>query len=374
MNQTTVIDTLDYIPADICCADDYELLAPRFIKPEIFAYLSGGSGRDTTVTHNRKAFEALAITPKILSSVKNGTLNTALFEENLDHPFMLAPVAYQALAYSEAEIATAKACASMSTGMVLSTLASATIEDVAQHAGARRWFQLYIQPSKQDTFSLLNRALEAGYTAIVVTLDTSLQAPSHRAIRAGFKLPSNITAKNLSATPPREEQTQGHQSIFNQFMRNTVSTEMLREIINKSTVPVLAKGVICPIEAQKLRELGFDGVIVSNHGGRSLDGAPASLCALPQIRSALGEKFPVLLDSGIRSGADIFKAIALGADAVLIGRLQVYALSVAGALGVAHLIKLLTEELEYTMAMAGCASVNEIRSAHLKPVPESFLC
>ena len=374
MAQSPALDTLDYIPADICCTSDYELLAPRFIKPETFAYLAGGSGRDTTVTHNRKAFEALTITPKVLSSVANGTLNTALFEEQHDHPFMLAPVAYQALANSDAEIATATASASMNTGMVLSTLSSTRLEKVAQHAGSRRWFQLYIQPSKQDTFSLLDRALEAGYTAIVVTLDTSLQAPSHSAIRSGFKFPDNIRAENLSDMTPSLEPTPGPLSIFKQFMRNTVSTEMLREIINRSTVPVLAKGVMCPIEAQKLRELGFDGVIVSNHGGRSLDGAPASLSVLPQIRSALGEKFPVLLDSGIRSGADIFKAIALGADAVLIGRLQVYALSVAGALGVAHLIKLLKEELEYTMAMAGCANVDDIRSAHIQPFAESFLC
>jgi isopentenyl diphosphate isomerase/L-lactate dehydrogenase-like FMN-dependent dehydrogenase len=202
----------------------------------------------------------------------------------------------------------------------------------------------------------------------VVTVDAALQAPSIRAIRAGFQFPEQLVPANLvdqrPVTPPVIE-TADQRHIFLSYMQNAPSREKLKRLVDESPVPVLVKGVLHADDARELKALGVAGIIVSNHGGRTLDGAPASLSVLPAIRQAVGDDYPLLLDSGIRSGDDVFKAIALGADAVLIGRLQVYALSVAGPLGVAHMIKLLREELALCMAMAGCASIADIRATQL---------
>lgn len=362
-----ILAPLNHIPIEAVCAQDYEWLAPNFIPKDKLAYISGGSGQDVTLQRNFKVFSDYSITPRILRDVSNGITQTTILGQQLKHPILLAPVAYQSLAHSQAEIATAYAAESTDSCMVTSTLSSVPLEQIAECAGPERWFQLYFQPREADTQALINRAIKAGYKAIVVTVDAAVQVPSMRAIRAGFQLPGEIVAANIAHQQPLAEQktNRGQHPIFDRYMQNAPSKEKLQELIKQSPVPVIIKGVLHPDDATELQAMGAAGIIVSNHGGRTLDGAPASLTALPTIRSAVGDKFPVFMDSGIRSGADIFKAIALGADAILIGRLQVYALSVAGALGVAHMIKLLREELELTMAMAGCCNINEIKKSEL---------
>ena len=205
----------------------------------------------------------------------------------------------------------------------------------------------------------------------MATLDAAIQAPSLNALRAGFKMPAGLRAVNVDASGGAQEPAivPGQSRIFHGYMRQAPGRRDLEWLLGAASVPVLAKGVLHPDDAVALKCLGVAGIIVSNHGGRSLDGAPASLTVLREIRAAVGDDYPLLLDSGIRSGADIFKALALGADAVLIGRLQIYALSVAGALGVAHMVKLLHEELELCMALAGCTSLAETRAATLHPQP-----
>lgn len=362
-----ILAPLNHIPIEAVCAQDYEWLAPNFIPQDKLAYISGGSGQDVTLQRNVKVFSDYSITPRVLRDVSNGTTQTTILGQQLKHPIFLAPVAYQSLAHSQAEIATAYAAESTDSCMVASTLSSVPLEQIAECAGPERWFQLYFQHSEEDTQALINRAIKAGYKAIVVTIDAAVQVPSMRAIRAGFQLPGDIVAANIAHQQPQVESkaNRGQNPIFGSYMQNAPSKEQLQELIKQSPVPVIIKGVLHPDDATELKTMGAAGIIVSNHGGRTLDGAPASLTALPTIRSAVGDEFPVFLDSGIRSGADIFKAIALGADAVLIGRLQVYALSVAGALGVAHMLKLLREELELTMAMAGCSNIDEIKKTEL---------
>ena len=363
-----ILKTLNYIPPDIMCAQDYELLAPDFIAPDRFAYIAGGSGHDATLRHNRTSFSDLSVVPRVLRNVEQGSTTTDLLGQQLQHPILLAPVAYQTLVHPDGEIATAYAARSTDSCMVASTLSSKTLEDIAEHAGPERWFQLYFQPDFNDTKSLLNRAVAAGYRAIVVTLDAAVQQPSRRALSANFSFPDDVQAANLMAQGPSTADPINPRHIFKRYMQNVPTREQLAWLIEQSPVPVLIKGVLHQDDALELKALGAAGVIVSNHGGRTLDGVPASLAMLPSIRAAVGDDFPLLLDSGIRSGGDIFKAIALGADAVLIGRLQVYALSVAGALGVAHMLKLLREELELTMAVAGCSSLDDIKTADMNRV------
>lgn len=362
-----ILAPLNHIPIEAVCAQDYEWLAANFIPQDKLAYISGGSGQDVTLQRNVKVFSDYSITPRVLRDVSNGTTRTTILGRQLKHPIFLAPVAYQSLAHSQAEIATAYAAETTDSCMVASTLSSVPLEQIAECAGPERWFQLYFQHSEEDTQALINRAIKAGYKAIVVTIDAAVQVPSMRAIRAGFQLSGDIVAANIAHQQPQVESktNRGRNPIFDSYMQNAPSKEQLQELIKQSPVPVIIKGVLHPDDATELKAMGAAGIIVSNHGGRTLDGAPASLTALPTIRSAVGNEFPVFLDSGIRSGTDIFKAIALGADAVLIGRLQVYALSVAGALGVAHMLKLLREELELTMAMAGCSNIDEIKKTEL---------
>ncbi len=366
-SKETTLTPLDHIPADIVCASDYEQLAPSFIAADRFAYIAGGSGHDVTLHKNREVFADFSLVPRLFHDVSSGNTQLNLLGKTLTHPVLLAPVAYQALVHSEAEIATAYAAESTDTCMVVSTLSSATLERVAKRAGQERWFQLYFQARDEDTFALVHRAAQAGYRAIVVTLDAAVQTPSIRAMRAGFRLPNDILPANLihqqASEPPAMPAGQNH--IFQCYAQHTLTRQQLKKLIEVSPLPVLVKGVLDAGDAGELKALGVAGIVVSNHGGRTIDCVPASLAMLPAIRQEVGNDYPLLLDSGIRSGADIFKAIALGADAVLIGRLQVYALAVAGALGVAHMLKLLRQELELCMATTGCVSIEDIKATKL---------
>ncbi|MDO6564135.1 alpha-hydroxy acid oxidase [Amphritea sp. 1_MG-2023] len=358
---------LDYIPADITCAADYETLAQAFIRADILTYIAGGSGHDITLRSNAAAFQHWSIIPRLLRNLDAANTRTQLLGKTFQHPILFAPVAYQTLVHPQGEMATAYAAEATDSAMLASTLSSVTLEQIATRSHLDRWFQLYFQPNPDDTDALIKRAIAAGYQAIVVTMDAAVQAPSIRAIRAGFQRPDSIMAANLVQQQPQPtaQQASEQNDIFRRYQQHAPSLAALKKLIDESSLPVIIKGVLHPDDARQLKTLGAAAIIVSNHGGRTLDGAPASLAMLPSIRAAVGDDFPLLLDSGIRSGSDIFKAIALGADAVLIGRLQLYSLSVAGALGVAHMMKLLREELTLCMAMSGCATVADIKATVL---------
>ena len=369
MNETQqLLSALNYIPADIQSANDYELLAPRFIPAPSFAYIAGGSGQDQTLIANRTAFSAWAVCPRLLCDVTQGHTRLHLFNREFAHPIFLAPVAYQKLAHPQAELETARAAEVMESCMVSSTLANTSLEDIAAAGSGEKWFQLYFQPSRAATLDLLHRAQAAGFSAIVVTVDASIRTPSMSAVRAHFQMPDDCVAVNVQRydVPTAPGITAGQSRVFNGAMHEAPTWVDLEWLLTQTSLPVIVKGVLHPQDAQKIKTMGCAGIVVSNHGGRSLDGAPASINCLARIRAAVGDDYPVLFDGGIRSGLDIFKAIALGADAVLIGRLQVYALSVAGALGVAHMLKLLREELELCMALAGCTSLSDIRNTTLE--------
>jgi isopentenyl diphosphate isomerase/L-lactate dehydrogenase-like FMN-dependent dehydrogenase len=356
------------IPPEIRCARDYETLARRLLPAPTHAYLSGGSGHDRTANANLAASAQWDIYPRLLREVGAGHTGITLDGVAYAHPLFLSPVAFHTLAHPGAELETARGAHAVDACLIASSQSTRTLEEIAAVAGPRRWFQMYLQPRREDTLDLLRRAERAGYRAIVLTLDAPLQAPSLRTLEAGFQLPPDCVAANLRGYAPPSAAPGpglGGSRIF-QHMRGAPTWDDVRWLLQQTTLPVWAKGVLHADDAVALRGAGVAGIVVSNHGGRSLDGAPASLDVLPEVRAALGPDFPLLFDGGVRSGADAFKALALGANAVGVGRLQLYALAVAGALGVAHMMTLLREELELCMALAGCAGVDQITRACLR--------
>lgn len=351
------------IPAGIRCAQDYEALARQSLPAPAEAYIAGGSGHDLTTGANRAAFGRWAIYPRLLHDVSAGHTRIALNGEGFAHPLFLAPVAFHKLVHPAGETDTARAAHAADSCLIASTLSTCTLEEIARSAGPQRWFQLYLQPTREATADLLRRAQAAGYRAIVITLDAPIQVASLGALSLQFALPPECVAANLqgyvspSVHAPADA---GASRIFQGVMRAAPTRADLAWVIEQSALPVWVKGVLHHDDARALADAGVAGLVVSNHGGRSLDGAPASLDCLAAIRAAAGPGFPLLFDGGIRCGADAFKALALGANAVALGRLQLYALHVAGALGVAHMLKLLLEELEVCMALAGCATIADI--------------
>ncbi len=368
MSETRALLTaLNYIPAEILCAQDYEIAARQFIAAPGYEYIAGGSAGDITLVANRAAFAEYSLCPRLLVDVTHASTHCQLDKLQLPHPILLAPLAFQTLAHPHGEIETARGAGAMNAPLIASTLSSHSLEEIAAAATSPLWFQLYFQQDRAVTLDLVRRAETSGYRALVVTLDAAIQLPSQRAIRAGFQMPADCVAANLRdyPTPAAVSLDATDSRIFRGAMRHAPTWSDLEWLQQQTSLPIWIKGVLHPDDAHALQQRGVHGLIVSNHGGRTLDGALSPLRALPAIRAMVGDNFPVLMDSGIRSGSDIFKAIALGADAVLIGRLQVFSLSVAGALGVAHMLKLLREELEICMAMTGCASLADIRRTTL---------
>ncbi|HMA12669.1 MAG TPA: alpha-hydroxy acid oxidase [Steroidobacteraceae bacterium] len=365
MDTPYLAPALTRIPGQIAMARDYEAAARGFLHEPCYEYICDGSAAGSTAALNLRAFESLTVCPRVLRDVSAAHTRVELPGASLAHPVLLAPVAHQVLAHPGAERETARGAAVTGTCLVASTLSTCTLEQIASAAGtAPRWFQLYLQPDPAVNAQLLRRAERAGYSAIVITVDAALQVPGQRALKLGFRMPSAAVAGNLRAQPAAPAPTSiGPAGTFGSAASGTPSWGQLERLRDLTPLPVWVKGILHPQDAVAVRDRGFAGAIVSNHGGRGLDGAPASIDVLPAVRRAVGREFPLLLDSGIRSGRDVFQSIARGADAVLVGRLQMYALSVAGALGVAHMLRLLREELEVCMALAGCTSLADVRAA-----------
>ncbi|MVF14728.1 alpha-hydroxy-acid oxidizing protein [Ketobacter sp. MCCC 1A13808] len=363
----TVRSALTSIPESITCTEDYELIAREFIEPSIYAHIAGGSGRETTLKSNLEAYQNVRLMNRVLVDFTTATTRTRILNQEFRHPLLLGPVAFQKLVHPDGELASARAADALESGMISSTLSSYSLEEIATETSGHKWFQLYFQPGKADTLDLVRRAERSGYDTLVVTLDVPVRSGNRRAQAAGFVMPAHVQAVNLKhhSIPPQVSLNPDQSVIFQGIMSEAPTWSDLQWLIEETTLPVVVKGILNPMDACQAIACGASGVIVSNHGGRALDGVPSTLESLPAIREALGDGVAVLLDGGIRSGSDVFKAIALGADAVLIGRLPIYALAVAGAIGVAHLLRLFRDELELCMALTGCTTLEEINESCL---------
>lgn len=348
----------------------YAQLAAESLSPIAWDYYDSGAGDEITLRDNRDAFNRIKICPRMLVDVSKIQMNTQILGEDLQLPLVIAPMAFQCLAHPEGEIATAKAASTSGVGMILSTLSTKSMEEVAGCSPDGRWFQLYIHRDKELTRTLVKRAASAGYKALCLTVDAPMLGRRERDQKNEFSLPSDLYLANLvnisGLDIPHEHGSSGLFSYFAEQISSSVTWADLDWLKSISPLPLVLKGILRADDAVRAVDYGAQAIVVSNHGGRQLDGAIATMDALAEIVSAVDGRVEVLLDGGIRRGTDILKAIALGAKAVLIGRPVLWGLAVAGQVGVSHVISLLKDELHLAMALSGCAQLKDIDASLIK--------
>eukprot|EP01030_Chromulinospumella_sphaerica_P003693 gene3693-3610_t len=369
----TQIPARHTIPSGLVTLADHELHARTQLDDNAWAYFSGGAADEISLRANRTAWDALPLWPRVLRPLAGGHTRVPLLGRTLAHPILLAPVAFQRLAHPDGELAMAYAAAALGAGVVLSTQASVSLESVAQAVlpdpgRGPLWFQLYLQPDRGFTQALVQRAEAAGYEALVLTVDAPTSGVRDREQRTGFRLPPGVGPVNLAGlqTPASPPLSPGQSALFDGLLHHAPAWDDIAWLQSITRLPVLLKGVLHPADARQAVSAGAAGLIVSNHGGRTLDTAPATATALPRVVQAVGGQVPVLVDGGIRRGTDVLKAMARGASAVLVGRPAVWGLANAGAAGVAHVLRLLRDELEVAMALTGCATLAEATPALLE--------
>jgi lactate 2-monooxygenase len=354
-----------------------EQRAREVMSEQAFGYVAGGAGAEQTMRANLAAFERWQIVPRMLRDVSERALSTSILATSMPAPVMLAPIGVQSIVHPEAELAVARAAAAQGVPFVLSTAASHSIEEVAQAAGdGSRWYQLYWPTDRDLAASFVERAGDAGYEAIVVTLDTWLLGWRPRDLGNAY-LPflkgegvanyfgDPVFRAALEQTPEQApEAAIGHWAY--QFSNPRVTWADLAWLREQTALPIVLKGILHAQDAQLALDAGVDAVIVSNHGGRQVDGALAALDALPDVRAAVGDHFPVLFDSGVRTGADVFKALALGADAVCLGRPYVWGLAIDGQAGVEQVLRCLLADLDLTLALSGLTEIAQVERSALR--------
>jgi lactate 2-monooxygenase len=349
-------------------ADDWEREAQERLPPRAFGYIAGGAGSEATVRANRNAFDRWRIRPRMLTGNTERDLSVEVLGLRSPAPFLLAPIGVLTLAHPDGETAVGRASASSGVPLVVSTAASQSLEEVAD-TGCPRWYQLYWGSDREICASFVHRAEAAGYGAIVLTLDTLTLGWRPRDLRQGY-LPfldgegcgqffSDPVFLSRLDTPPHEDVLNAAAMMLATFPNVGLTWDDLDWLRAETKLPLLVKGVLTADDAQRALDHGVDGLIVSNHGGRQVDGAVASLDALVEVRDALPGAV-VLMDGGIRCAADVVKATALGADAVLLGRPYAYALAVGGQRGVEELVQNLMAELDLTLALMGATSIREL--------------
>lgn len=375
-NQVEKSDTIKSLPVSY---EEWEYNAQQILLAGPFGYIAGGAGSEETMRTNREAFLSWGIQPHLPRNVSQRDLTVTLLRHTFPTPFFLAPIAMQRVANSTGELGTARAAARLKIPFILSTVSSYSMEDVAAvMENSPHWFQLYWPTDFNIMLSFIRRAEKAGYTAIVVTIDYTAHSRKERNIRNNY-YPFNIGEgmSNYTSDPvfcsmlkqPPEQDMKAAISLFNKLFPNPYLTWDYISFLRKHTkLPIMVKGILNPMDAQLALQYDVDGIIVSNHGGRQVDGEIAALDALPTICDVVRGRIPVLMDSGIRSGSDVIKALALGADVVLLGRPYIYGLAVGGEKGVMQVMKNLISDIDSTMANIGCTSISEIDCSLLKRI------
>ena len=367
----------DQVPAFSTDATALEAVARGRMEAGAFGYVAGGAGSGATVRANREAFDRWRIVPRMLTDATTRDLTTTVLGTAMPAPVLLAPVGVQSIVHPDGELATARAAAALGVPMILSTASSNTIEDVAQANGdGPRWFQLYWPNDNDVAVSLLNRAKAAGFTALVVTVDSWMLGwrpgdldraylPFIRGVGTAIPFSDPAFLAGLEKTPDQDLQSAILRWIP-MFTGTDKRWDRLPFLREQWDGPMLLKGIQHADDARRALDAGMDGIVVSNHGGRQVDGAVGSLDVLPEIVAAVGDRLPVLFDSGVRTGADIVKALALGAKAVLLGRPYVYGLALGGEDGVRHAVRSVLAELDLTLGLSGSRTPAELSPANLR--------
>jgi isopentenyl diphosphate isomerase/L-lactate dehydrogenase-like FMN-dependent dehydrogenase len=363
-------------PRQPVAVEKLERKARAVLRPEAYLYVAGGAGAEDTMRANREAFRRWRIVPRFLRDVSRRDLSVSMLGQRFPAPLLLAPIGVQSMLHPEAELAVARAARALGIPLILSTVSSTPLEVVAEAMGAvPHWFQLYWPKDPNLAASLVSRAERAGYSAVVVTLDTYLLGWRERDLQAAW-LPflhgegianylSDPVFRAALPAPPEREPTAAVRYFFEVVTNAALTWKDLAFLRKHTRLAILLKGILHPDDARQALDQGVDGVIVSNHGGRQVDGAVAALDALPAVVAAVGGRVPVLFDSGIRRGADVFKALALGARAVLLGRPYCYGLAVGGEAGVREVLQNLLADVELTLGLAGCAMFSEVSRDNL---------
>jgi isopentenyl diphosphate isomerase/L-lactate dehydrogenase-like FMN-dependent dehydrogenase len=349
---------------------ELEELARERLSPEAFAYVAGGAGAERTMRSNRQAFERWRIVPRMLRDVSVRDLSTTVLGTEMPAPVLLAPVGVQSIVHPEGELAAARAAAAQGLAFIASTAASHTLEEIARELGeGSRWYQLYWPKDRELARSFLDRAAATGYGAVVVTLDTWLLGWRPRDLQHAY-LPflrgegvanyfGDPVFRAALERPPEEDPGPAIGRWAHQFANPSVTWEDLDWLREQTSLPIVLKGILHAEDARRAAASGVDGLIVSNHGGRQVDGSIGALEALPAVREAAGD-LVVLFDSGIRTGADVFKALALGAQAVCVGRPYVWGLGIEGQAGVEQVLRCLLGELDLTLALSGYTAIDQL--------------
>ncbi len=346
---------------------EYEPLARARIDPIAWDYYQSGANDEVTLRDNRLAFERIRLRPRVLGGVDQGDTRASVLGEPLRMPILIAPMAYQKLSHPDGEAAMARGAGAAGSLMCVSTMANTSLEDVAKAATGPLWFQLYVYRDRGVTESLVRRAERAGYRALVVTVDMPNVGRREVDVRNGFGLPPNVTLANFEGERAQQLGEQPGTSSLATYAAHQLDGSLTWEAIDWlasiTSLPVLVKGILTGEDAALAVAHGVAGIIVSNHGGRQLDGALASVDALPEVVATVAGRCEVFMDGGVRRGTDVLKALALGARAVLLGRPALWGLGAAGAGGVERVLTLLCEELQLAMALAGRPTLASIDRA-----------
>ena len=343
---------------------DYERLAEGILEEGALGYFAGGAGDELTLRENVAAFERLKLRPRMLVDVSSVSPATTVLGREVSMPVLVAPTAIQKMCHSDGEAATARAAAAVGTLMTLSTIATSTPAEVAEAApGAPRWFQVYCFEDEGVTRALIEQAAEHGYEALVLTVDAPRAGRRERDLRTGFQVPAEVTIPSVAAALGHPA-TLSIADVFG-MLDTTLTWRDLDRIRGLSDLPLLVKGILTEEDARLACDAGVDGVVVSNHGGRQLDGVNATIDALPEVVEAVEGRVEVLVDGGVRRGTDVVKALALGARAVMVGRPVLWGLAAGGEEGVRHVLELLRDEVELALLLCGCPTPADVTHAHI---------
>lgn len=343
---------------------DMEEAARDRLPPMVFGYYASGAHDEISLRENHAAYDRIALRPRVLIDVSERDLSTAVLGAKLPAPIIIAPMAFQRMAHPDGELATARAADGMGWGMILSTLSTTTVEEVRAATSAPLWFQLYVFQDRGMTRALVERAEQAGCSALVLTVDTPILGRRERDVRNRFHFPPEVSIAHTMPggmqTLPELADDSGLAAHAHRMLSSSVSWGDIDWLRSFTKLPVVLKGILRADDAVLAVEHGAAGIIVSNHGGRQLDTAVATIRALPEIADAVSGQVAVLIDGGIRRGTDIIKALALGACAVLVGRPVLWGLALDGERGVTQVLEMLRDELDLAMALCGCRSVGDV--------------